>query len=86
MRGDRSLPRLGLVLALVALVALVALTTGAAALGSAGGKPSFGPDIVLPGGQGAEPSIAVDTTRTASRGDIYVGAIGDPNGPLEWHS
>src|SRR6201997_3967071 len=48
--------------------------------------PSFGSDIVLPGGQGAEPSIAIDTSPTASRGDIYVGAIGDSNGPLEWHS
>ena len=48
--------------------------------------PSFGGDIVLPGGQGAEPSMAIDTSPTASRGDIYVAAIGDPNGPLEWHS
>src|SRR6266550_1101727 len=51
-----------------------------------GTKPSFGADIVLPGGQGAEPSIAIDTSATASRGNIYVGAIGDSNGPLEWHS
>jgi hypothetical protein len=48
--------------------------------------PTFAPDAVLPGGQGAEPSIAIDTSPTPSRGDIYVGAIGDPNGPLEWHS
>ena len=55
--------------------------------GGGGGKtPSFGGDIVLPGGQGAEPSLAIDTSPTASRGDIYVGAIGDSNGPLEWHS
>jgi hypothetical protein len=27
--------------------------------GSAGGKPSFGADVVLPGGQGGEPSIAI---------------------------
>src|SRR5205807_8357243 len=52
---------------------------------SAGGKPSFGADVVLPGGQGGEPSIAIDTSPTASRGDIYVGAIGDSNGPLELH-
>src|SRR2546423_3143876 len=55
--------------------------------GGGGGKaPSFGGDIVLPGGQGAEPSLAIDTSATASRGDIYVGAIGDSNAPLEWHS
>src|SRR2546430_12906921 len=47
-----------------------------------GGKaPSFGGDIVLPGGQGAEPSLAIDTSPTASRGDIYAAAIGDSNGP-----
>src|SRR5438034_9177572 len=48
--------------------------------------PSFGGDIVLPGGQGAEPSLAIDTSPTASRGDIYAAAIGDSNGPLAWHS
>jgi hypothetical protein len=47
--------------------------------------PTFS-NITLPGGQGAEPSIAVDTTSTSSRNYVYVGAIGDPNGPLEWHS
>jgi hypothetical protein len=30
--------------------------------------------------------MAIDTSPTASRGDIYVAAIGDPNAPLEWHS
>ena len=85
MRVDRSLRRLGRVLALIAFAAVITVP-GAGAAGSPGGKPSFGQDIVLPGGQGAEPSIAVDTTRTVSRGDIYVGAIGDQNGPLEWHS
>ena len=45
--------------------------------------PSFGADIVLPGGQGAEPSLAIDTSATASRGSIYAAAIGDSNGPLE---
>jgi hypothetical protein len=48
--------------------------------------PKFGPSIVLPGAQGGEPSIAIDTTRTKSRNTIYVGAIGDSNGPDEWHS
>jgi hypothetical protein len=52
----------------------------------AGGPPSFGADIVLPGGQGGEPSLAIDTSPTTSRGTIYVAAIGDANGPLEWHS
>ena len=54
--------------------------------GGATKAPSFGGDVVLPGGQGAEPSMAIDTSPTASRGDIYVAAIGDPNAPLEWHS
>jgi hypothetical protein len=84
MRTARSTCRFGWALALVSLV-VVAAVPGAVA-GTGGGKPSFGSDIVLPGGQGAEPSIAVDTSPTASRGDIYVGAIGDPNAPLEWHS
>src|SRR5438477_5221376 len=73
----------GLVAA-AALALIVAVT--AAGAGAKGGKPSFGGDIVLPGGQGGEPSLAIDTSATASRGDIYVGAIGDSNGPLEWHS
>jgi hypothetical protein len=72
----------------VAFVAFAALVTlpGPAALAGKGGKPSFGGDIVLPGGQGGEPSFAIDTSATAGRGDEYVVAIGDSNGPLEWHS
>ena len=85
MRVDRSLRRLGRVMALVVFAAVISVP-GAAAAKSPGGRPSFCPDIVLPGGQGAEPSMALDTTATTSRGDIYVGAIGDSNGPLEWHS
>jgi hypothetical protein len=73
-----------LAVALLAAAALLAIMAGAAAGG--GGKPTFGADIVLPGGQGGEPSIAIDTSPTVSRGDVYVGAIGDANGPLEWHS
>src|SRR5256885_4217494 len=68
---------------LAVIVALAALAVPASALGA---KPSFGPDLVLPGGQGGEPSIAIDTSRTASRNFEYVVAIGDPNGPLEWPS
>jgi hypothetical protein len=71
---------------LFVLLAVAAAALLPAASSGKGGKPSFGPDIVLPGGQGGEPSIAIDTSPTASRGDIYVGAIGDSNGPLEWHS
>lgn len=72
-------------------VVLVSSATATAARpnGGGGGKgkpPSFGSDVVLPGGQGAEPSIAIDTSPTGSRGDEYVVAVGDPNGPLEWHS
>jgi hypothetical protein len=67
-----------------------AIFMGASAPGAAAprtnGRPSFGPDLVLPGGQGAEPSLAVDTSPTSSRNYDYVVAIGDPNGPLEWHS
>jgi hypothetical protein len=77
-------------LVLAALVgAAVFAAPGATAKPSAQGgtkAPSFGGDVVLPGGQGAEPSMAIDTSPTASRGDIYVAAIGDPNAPLEWHS
>src|SRR5438309_1085739 len=71
---------------LAALLGAGIVLATASAASSAGGKPSFGPDIVLPGGQGGEPSLAIDTTSTSSRNDIYVGAIGDSNGPLEWHS
>ena len=78
----RGIARVATVLALVALTA--ALVPGST--GASNGKPSFGSDIVLPGGQGAEPSFAIDTSATSSRGDEYVVAIGDANGPLEWHS
>jgi hypothetical protein len=68
------------------LVAALVVGTASADKRPSSKAPSFGGDIVLPGGQGAEPSIAIDTSPTAGRGDIYVGAIGDSNGPLEWHS
>src|SRR5438105_7129669 len=71
---------------LAAAFALAAVLISPGALAKGGKPAAFGPDVVLPGGQGGEPSIAIDTSPTASRGDIYVGAIGDPNGPLEWHS
>ncbi len=78
------------VFAVVALIVGVVLAAPGAAKGPAaggGGKaPAFGADVVLPGGQGGEPSIAIDTSATASRGIVYIAAIGDPNGPLEWHS
>jgi hypothetical protein len=69
-----------------AAVFLAPGATAKAPAPAAAKAPSFGGDIVLPGGQGAEPSIAIDTSPTASRGDIYAAAIGDSNGPLEWHS
>src|SRR5438309_39228 len=78
-----------LLLAVLAGAAVFAapFATAKAPPSAGGGKtPSFGGGIVLPGGQGAEASLAIDTSPTASRGDIYVGAIGDSNGPLEWHS
>jgi hypothetical protein len=71
----------------IAAAAVLVVASGAARVGATTGKaPTFGPDVVLPGGQGGEPSIAIDTSATSSRGNIYVAAIGDPNGPLEWHS
>lgn len=60
--------------------------SGVVSRSSNGSVAVFTPDVTLPGGQGAEPSIAVDTSSTAGRGDLYVVAVGDPNGPLEWHS
>jgi hypothetical protein len=75
--------RRGIVVAAMALGLAVAAPP---ALAATSGKPSFGPDQVLPGGQGGEPSMAIDTSSTSSRNDDYVVAIGDPNGPLEWHS
>jgi hypothetical protein len=86
MRAHLSFRRLGWMLALFSLAAFVVVPGVTAGSPAGGGKPSFGGDIVLPGGQGGEPSIAIDTSPTPSRGDIYVGAIGDPNAPLEWHS
>ena len=78
----RGIARVASMLAFVALTA--ALVPGAT--GASNGKPSFGADVVLPGGQGGEPSYAIDTSATSSRGAQYVVAIGDSNGPLEWHS
>src|SRR6266571_4244678 len=77
-----------LLLAALVGAAVFAAPGATAKLPAPGGAKaaSFGGDIVLPGGQGAEPSLAIDTSPTASRGDIYVGAIGDSHGPLEWHS
>jgi len=73
-------------LIVVAAMALGLAVAAPPALASTGGKPSFGPNQILPGGQGAEPSLAIDTSSTSSRNYDYVVAIGDPNGPLEWHS
>src|SRR5438034_11411856 len=77
-----------LLLAVLAGAAVFAAPSATAKPSASGATkaPSFGGDIVLPGGQGAEPSLAIDTSPTASRGDIYAAAIGDSNGPLEWHS
>jgi hypothetical protein len=71
---------------LAAAFALAAVLSSPGALAKGGKPAAFGPDVVLPGGQGGEPSIAIDTSPTVSRSNIYVGAIGDSNGPLEWHS
>ncbi|MDP9341024.1 MAG: glycoside hydrolase [Actinomycetota bacterium] len=74
----------------VGLMAGLALVMAAALPGSgvhaATTGPQFAPAVVLPGGQGGEPSIAIDTSPTSGRNYIYVSAIGDANGPLEWHS
>jgi hypothetical protein len=83
-RRGHVLLGLGTVALLITLVGVPA--SSAKSKPGAGGPASFGSDIVLPGGQGGEPSIAIDTSAAASRGTIYVGAIGDTDGPLEWHS
>jgi hypothetical protein len=74
----------------VGLVAGLALGIAAALPGSgvhaATTPPQFASAVVLPGGLGGEPSLAIDTSPTSSRNNIYVAAIGDPNAPLEWHS
>jgi hypothetical protein len=72
--------------AITAVAIFFGVSAPVAVAAKASGKPVFGPDAVLPGGQGAEPSMAVDTSATPSRNFDYVVAIGDPNGPLEWHS
>ena len=86
----RSLGRLACLALLLGVAAVTASSGASAPAGKpkpgGGGTPSFGADVVLPGGQGAEPSYAIDTSPTASRGSEYVVAIGDSNGPLEWHS
>jgi hypothetical protein len=84
MRSD-SVSRRGRRIGVAAVVGL-ALCLAAGTQAASAAKPSFGPDTVLPGGQGGEPSIAIDTSPTSSRNYDYVVAIGDPNGPLEWHS
>jgi hypothetical protein len=76
----------GMASRLLAGITVLLLSASAASAAKGGAKPSFASDVVLPGGQGGEPSIAIDTSPTAGRGNIYVGAIGDANGPLEWHS
>jgi hypothetical protein len=83
--GSYSVFRSGRCFGVAAIVGF-ALFLGAGAQAALAAKPSFGPDTVLPGGQGAEPSLAIDTSATPSRNYDYVVAIGDPNGPLEWHS
>jgi hypothetical protein len=77
--------RLGVV-AIAGFAVFFGVSAPGAMAAKGGGKPTFGPDFVLPGGQGAEPSFAIDTSATPSRNFDYVVAIGDPNGPLEWHS
>src|SRR5919109_4772957 len=77
-------PWLAFVSAVLVLGAVV--VTGAAPPASARTAPRFAAAVRLPRGQGAEPSITIDTTHRRSRGYVYVGAIGDRNGPLEWRS
>jgi hypothetical protein len=76
----------------VALVLVCALGSVARAA-----APRFDLGQILQGQGGGEPSIAVDTSASPSRGDVYVEAIGgwgsspppgDPggSGPVLWHS
>lgn len=47
-------------------------------------RPTFGPDIVLQGSGGAEPSLAIDLSHDAHRNSLYVTGI-SPGANL-WHS
>src|SRR5207244_6634271 len=64
---------------MVGLVAGLALVMAAALPGSGGYAattgPKFAPAVVLPGGQGGEPSLAIDTSPTSGRNYVYVAAI-----------
>src|SRR2546425_6171868 len=68
------------------LACLVVLGGGAPAALSAHADAlaQFGRETVLPGSAGAEPSLVVDHSQTASQNDIYVTAINP--GPNLWHS
>jgi len=81
--GRRRVRVIGLIASAVVAFAVIQ-SGGAGAVTTT--APQFAPAVVLPGGEGAEPSLAIDTSATPSRNFIYVTAIGDPNGPLEWHS
>jgi hypothetical protein len=83
-------------LSLFIVAVLVGLGCPAGGLASSG-PPRFDSGRVLQGQGGGEPSIAIDTSATASRNDVYVDAIGgwgssppagDPpgSGPVLWHS
>ena len=74
----RGIARVASMLAFVALTA--ALVPGAT--GASNGKPSFGADVVLPGGQGGEPSYAIDTSATSSRAAITISDRVRPFAPV----
>jgi hypothetical protein len=69
---------------LAVVIAVLAALAAAAPATHASTPPQFRADTVLPGSNGAEPSIAVDTSPTATRNNIYVSAI-SPGANL-WHS
>ena len=69
-----------------ALCAGLACVVAPTVPGRASTPPQFAPDQVLPGDGGAEPSLAIDLSRTPSQGTLYVAAISGSNSPELWRS
>lgn len=83
MEGDAHMIKFSARCVAVVLAALAPLLLAAPAA-QASVAPQFRADTTLAGSSGAEPSIAVDTSPTATRNTIYVSAI-NPGANL-WHS
>jgi hypothetical protein len=92
----RRLRRIALIGPLVALPLVAFAGTGVGTASTTTG-PVFDGGRILPGQGGGEPSVAVDTTRSRDRNNVYVEAIGGwgssppagqpaGSGPKLWHS